>query len=132
MRGTATAWHVAFMRSAVVGQNAAMARAVDTNGNCQILAPALRGERVVMTYSVDLAKQGGFVPPVAASLVCECDADYNKKVNLTVVLRNNIAHRGVQFVTLEVRRFVPLSPTLRTAPRFCAPATVHASRPSPR
>ena len=58
---------------------------------------------MLMTYSVDLAKQGNFAAPVAATLVCECDADYNKKVNITVVLRNNAAHRGVQHATLEVQ-----------------------------
>jgi hypothetical protein len=77
--------------------------AVDSNGNCQILAPATRGERVLMTYSVDLAKQGNFVAPVSATLVCECDADYNKKVNITVVVQNNVGKRGVQYVNIEVR-----------------------------
>jgi hypothetical protein len=67
------------------------------------MAPAMRGERVIMTYSVDLAKQGAFVPLVGASLVCECDPDYNKKVNITVVIRNNVAHRGIQFVNMEAR-----------------------------
>jgi hypothetical protein len=66
------------------------------------MAPALRGERVIMTYSVDLAKQGAFVPLVDASLVCECDVDYDKKVNITVVIRNNVTHRGIQFVNMEV------------------------------
>jgi hypothetical protein len=56
-----------------------------------------------MTYSVDLAKQGTFVAPVSASIVCECDPDYNKKVNITVNVNNNVSHRGVQYVNLEVR-----------------------------
>lgn len=75
---------------------------MDSNGNCQLLATATRGERVLMTYSADLAKQGTFTSPVVASLVCECDADYNKKVNVTVVVRNTVSHRGVPFVTLDV------------------------------
>ena len=81
----------------------ALTHAVDSNGNCQILAPATRGERVLMTYSVDLAKQGNFTAPVSATLVCECDADYNKKVNITVVVKNNASKRGVQYVNVEVR-----------------------------
>ena len=56
---------------------------MDDNGYCQLKAPALRGEYVLMTYSVDLVKQGQFVPPVSASVVCECDQEYNKKVNVT-------------------------------------------------
>ena len=62
---------------------------------------------MLMTYSVDLQKRGNFTSPLAASLVCECDADYNKKVNITVVIRNNVPHRGVQFVTVEVRGCPP-------------------------
>lgn len=77
--------------------------AVDDNGYCQLKAPALRGEYVLMTYSVDLVKQGQFVPPVSASVICECDQEYNKKVNLTVMLTNNIAQRGAQQLALEVR-----------------------------
>lgn len=106
--------------------------AVDDNGYCQLKAPALRGEYVLMTYSVDLVKQGQFVPPVSASVVCECDQEYNKKVSLTVMLTNNIPQRGAQHLSLEVR---PLSPLLGSillcvtiipqvanlfAPRLCA------------
>jgi hypothetical protein len=76
---------------------------VDANGNCQVLCAATRGERVLLSYSVDLARAGAFTAPVAATLVCECDADYNRKVNLTVALQNTVQHRGVQHVTLEVR-----------------------------
>lgn len=76
--------------------------AVDESGYCQLRAPALRGEYVLMTYSVDLVKQGQFVPPISASVVCECDPEYDKKVNLTVMLTNNISHRGAQHLALEV------------------------------
>jgi hypothetical protein len=76
--------------------------AVDDNGFCQLKAPAFRGENVLMTYTVDLAKQSAFVPPISASVVCECDAEYNKKVSIIVQITNNLSHRGVQHLSLQV------------------------------
>ena len=86
---------------------------MDDNGYCQLKAPALRGEYVLMTYSVDLVKQGQFVPPVSASVVCECDQEYNKKVNVTVMLTNNISQRGAQHLSLEVWPLASISYRLR-------------------
>ena len=81
--------------------------AVDDNGFCQLKATAFRGENVLMTYTVDLAKQSAFVPPISASLVCECDSEYNKKVNIIVQITNNLSHRGVQHLSLQVRARPP-------------------------
>eukprot|EP00892_Ulva_mutabilis_P007478 jgi/Ulvmu1/5101/UM021_0118.1 len=91
-----------FLEDMQLHQDAELLDTLDDNGYCQLKAPALRGEYVLMTYSVDLVKQGQFVPPVSASVVCECDQEYNKKVNLTVMLTNNILHRGVQHLSLEL------------------------------
>ena len=77
--------------------------AVDANGNCQVVAPTARGERVLMTYSADLAARGSFRPPVAATCVCECDPDYHKKVNITLTLTTTTSKRGAQYITIEAR-----------------------------